>query len=58
MTDFQNTPLDPIETPANPIDGFVFQPAGSDVWQVLQKINGQYQRIDDAAARPEGKVAE
>ncbi|MCS3896101.1 hypothetical protein M2171_005234 [Bradyrhizobium japonicum USDA 38] len=24
MTDFQNTPSDSIETPANPIDGFVF----------------------------------
>ncbi|MCS3895580.1 hypothetical protein M2171_004713 [Bradyrhizobium japonicum USDA 38] len=57
MTDFQNTPLDPTEPPTNPVEGFVFKPAGSDVVQVWQKINGNYVRTDSATARPEEKAS-
>ncbi|BAL10438.1 MULTISPECIES: hypothetical protein [Bradyrhizobium] len=56
MTQLHNTPSDPTEPPTNPVEGFVFKPAGSDVWQVWQKINGRYVRIDDAAARPDEEV--
>ncbi|MEY9880470.1 hypothetical protein [Bradyrhizobium sp. USDA 329] len=55
MTQHHTTPSDPTEL-ANPIEGFVFKPAGSDVVQVWQTINGQHVRIDDAAARPEQKA--
>ncbi|UFW82841.1 hypothetical protein BjapCC829_22900 [Bradyrhizobium barranii] len=53
-----NIPSDPIEPPPSAVDGFVFKPAGSDVVQVWQKINGQHVRIDDATARSEGKASE
>ncbi|UPJ69864.1 hypothetical protein [Bradyrhizobium sp. 187] len=55
MTDFHNIPSDPTE-PANPVEGFVFMPAGSDVAQVWQKINGQYVRTDNAIVHAEAKV--
>lgn len=44
--------------PPGAVEGFVFKPAGSDVVQVWQKINGQHVRIDDADARPEEKVTQ
>ncbi|UEM08303.1 hypothetical protein J4G43_026180 [Bradyrhizobium barranii subsp. barranii] len=53
MIDCNNTTSDATEPPTNPVEGFVFTPAGSDVVQVWQKINGQYVRIDVAAARPD-----
>ncbi|MGY3082382.1 hypothetical protein ACVWZZ_008790 [Bradyrhizobium sp. LM6.10] len=58
MTEFHNVPSDRTEPPTNPIEGFVFKPAGSDVVQVWQKINGQHMRIDDATAPSEGKASE
>ncbi|MCS3503423.1 hypothetical protein M2189_007061 [Bradyrhizobium japonicum] len=58
MTDCNNIPSDPTELPTNPVEGFVFTPAGSDVVEVWQEINGRYVRIDDAAVRPEGKASQ
>ena len=37
-------------------EGFVFKPAGSDVVQVWQTVNGEPVRIDESTARTEPKV--
>ncbi|MBJ7402957.1 MAG: hypothetical protein JHD07_06500 [Bradyrhizobium sp.] len=38
------------------VEGFTFKPAGSDVVQVWQTVNGEHVRIDESTARTEPKV--
>lgn len=38
------------------VEGFVFKPAGSDVAQVWQKLDGEHVLIDQVNVRPEPKV--
>lgn len=58
MIELHNTPSDQTEPLANQIEGFVFTPAGSDVVQVWQKINGQYVRMDRVTAPAEPRVSQ
>jgi hypothetical protein len=56
MTDFHNIPSDPTEPPPGAAEGFLFKPAGTDVWQVFQKLDGEYLSVEEALARiEEGK---
>lgn len=38
------------------VEGFVFKPAGSDIVQVWQTVNGEPVRIDESTACTEPKV--
>lgn len=38
------------------VEGFTFKPAGSDVVQVWQRVNGEHVRIDESTAPAEPKV--